>query len=171
MKWLVAGCALVALGGSPVLAGPCSQQIDALQRILSSHDAGSGPVQGGQEKDASRQVSEAGSSTRATTEAARSPAEVRTTAAGNGSDRTGPTGAIGQAAGGSATSPQDVRLQQQGQPTQAEAARNGTPSAARGEDRLQKVTAHLDRARSLDQRNDSACMGALDAAKQNMAAE
>ena len=171
MKWLFAGCAVVALSAGPALAGPCSQQIADLQRTLSSKDAGSGPVQAGQEKDASRQVSEAGSSTRATNEASNSPAEVRTTNGDQKSGHTGPTPGMNSATAGSAASAQDVRLQQQGQPTQAEAARNGTPSHASGEDRIQKVTADLDRARNLDAKNDRACMGALDAAKQAMATD
>jgi hypothetical protein len=68
---------------------------------------------------------------------------------------------MGRATGGYAASAQDVRLQQQGQPTQAEAAQNGTPAAAMGEDKQQKVAADLDRARSLDGKNDSGCMGAV----------
>jgi hypothetical protein len=171
MKWLFAGCAIVALGGGPAMAGPCSQQIAALQHTLSTKDAGSGPVQAGQEKNASRQISEAGSSTRSTDEASHSPAEVRTTGRNQGSQHTGPTATMSNATAGSAASPQDVRLQQQGKPTQAEAARNGTPADAKGEDRMQKLAADLDRARSLDQKNDGACMGALDAAKQDMATD
>ncbi len=75
---------------------------------------------------------------------------------------------MGRATGGSAASAQDVRLQQQGQPTQAEAAQNGTLAAAVGEDKLQKVAADLDRARSLDGKNDSGCMGAVNDARQSM---
>jgi hypothetical protein len=88
-----------------------------------------------------------------------------------GSDRVGPTDAMGRAAAGSAASAQDVRLQQQGQPTQAEAAHNGTPAAAAGEDKPQKVATELDRARSLDRKNDSGCMAAVDDARKAMAAE
>jgi hypothetical protein len=75
-----------------------------------------------------------------------------------------------QATAGSAVSVQDARLQQQGQPTQAEAARSGTPAAAVNEDKLPKVTAALDRARVLDGKNDSACMGAVDEARKAMGA-
>jgi hypothetical protein len=120
---------------------------------------------------ASSQISEAGSSVRSTSEASRSAAEVRATGQGNGSERVGPTAALGRATGGSAASAQDVRLQQQGQPTQAEAAQNGTPAAAVGEDKLQKVAADLDRARSLDGQNDSGCMGAVNDARKDMATD
>ena len=171
MKWLLAGCAVVALSGGAASAGPCAQQIAAFAADFSSQDAGSGPVQVDQEKDVSRQVSVAGSSTRTTSEASRSPAEVRMSDQGRGADQAGPTGTMSRATGGSAASAQDVRLQQQGRPTQAEAVRNGTPDAARGDDRLQKVAADLDRARSLDQKNDGSCMSAIDAAKRDMAAD
>ena len=170
MKLLLAGCAAVALSSGAAFAGPCSQQIAALQRDLSSQDAGAGPVHMTSTGGTSRQVSEAGSSVRTTPEASRSAAEVRSSGQGSGSDRVGPTGAMGQATAGSAASVQDARLQQQGQPTQAEAARNGAPAAAASEDKLQKVTAALDRARVLDRKNDSACMGAVGDARKAMGA-
>jgi hypothetical protein len=52
-----------------------------------------------------------------------------------------------------------------GQPTQAEAAQHGAPVASVGEDKLQKVAADLDRARSLDGKSDSGCMGAVNDAR------
>ena len=171
MKWLLAGCAVVALSSGTAFAGPCSEQIAALQQSLSSRDAGAGPVQMKAGSGASSQVSEAGSSVRNTAEASRTAAEIRGTGKGSGSDRVGPTDAMGRATGGSAASAQDVRLQQQGQPTQAEAAQNGTPAAAVGEDKLQKVAADLDRARSLDGKNDSGCMGAVNDAKKDMSTD
>ncbi|MEO8716217.1 MAG: hypothetical protein ABI369_14515 [Acetobacteraceae bacterium] len=171
MKWLLATCGLLALSTGTAFSGPCSQQIDALQQTLSSRDAGAGPVLSSSTSGASREISEAGSSVRGTPEASRSAAEVRGLSQGTGSDRIGPTGAVGAATGGSAASSQDVRLQQQGQPTQAEAARNGTPALASGADKLQKVSAALDRARDFDRKNDSACVGALSEAKQAMTAD
>jgi hypothetical protein len=171
MKWVLAGCAAVALSSGAAFAGPCSQQITTLQQNLSSRDAGAGPVKAAPESVTNSQVSEAGNSTRNTSEASRSPAEVRAKGQTSGSDRTGPTGAMGQATGGSAASSQDVRLQQQGQPTQAQAARNGTPAAAAGQDRLQKVAADLDRARSLDGKNDSGCTAAVNDARKALASD
>lgn len=170
MKLLLVGCAAVALTSGTAFAGPCSQQIAALQQNLSSRDAGAGPVQTSPTGGVSREISEAGSSVRTTPEASSSAAEVRSSGQGSGSDRVGPTGAVGQATAGSAASTQDARLQQQGQPTQAEAAGNGTPAAAANEDKLRKITAALDRARVLDGKNDSACMGAVDAARRAMGA-
>lgn len=170
MKLLLAGCAALALSGGAAFAGPCSQQIAALQQNLSSRDAGAGPVQTNALGGTSRQISEAGSSVRSTPEASRSAAEMRTSGQGSGSDRVGPTGAMNQATGGSAASTQDARLQQQGQPTQAEAARNGTPAATAKENGLQRATAALGRARVLDGKNDSACMGAVGEARKAMGA-
>ena len=170
MKWHLAGYAAIALSSGAAFAGPCSEQITELQQSLSSRDAGAGPVQMKAGSGTSSQISEAGSSVRTTSEASRSAAEVRA-GQGSGSDRIGPTDAMGRATGGSAASAQDVRLQQQGQPTQAEAAQNGTPAAAMGEDKLQKVAADLDRARSLDGKNDSGCVGAVNDARKHMATD
>jgi len=41
-------------------------------------------------------------------------------------------------------------MRKQGRPTQAQAAQNATSTTAAGEDKLQKVTAALDRERELD---------------------
>jgi hypothetical protein len=51
------------------------------------------------------------------------------------------------------------------------AAQNGTPAAAVGEDKLQKVAADLDRERSLDGKSDSGCMGAVNDARKDMATD
>jgi hypothetical protein len=172
MKWLLTGCAVVALSGGAAFAGPCAQQITALQKSLSSRDAGAGPTRTQADNGPSSQISEAGTSVRGTSEASRGAAEVRAKGGqGGGSERVGPTETMGQATGGSAASAQDVRLQQQGRPTQAEAARNGAPTGARAEDRLQKVTADLDRARRLDAKNDSACTAAVEDARKDMATD
>ena len=77
MKWLLAGCASVVLASGAAFAGPCSDQIAALQQTLSSRDAGAGPVQMKAGGGTSSEVSEAGSSVRSTSEASRSAAEVR----------------------------------------------------------------------------------------------
>jgi hypothetical protein len=142
-----------------------------LQQSLSNRDAGSGPVRTTPGSGSSAQVSEAGSSSRSTSEASRSAAEVRTSEQGSGPVRVGPTDTMGRATAGSAASVADVRLQQQGRPTQAEAAQSGTPAAAVGDDRLQTVAADLDRARGLDRNNDSGCMSAVNDAKKGMAAD
>ena len=168
MKRFIFACTAIALGGGPALGGPCSSQIADLEQHLSSRDAGAGPVLGTTSgTGAQNQISEAGSSTRSTTEASHIASEVHA-GDSSGSNRIGPTGAVGAATAGAAASPQDVRLQQQGRPTQAEAATNATPATAAGEDKLQKVMADLDRARELDGKNDSTCMSAISDARKVM---
>ncbi len=166
MKRLLWTCAVLALGGGQALAGPCTSQITALEQHLSSRDAGAGPVIGsGTGSNAEKEASKAGTATRSTTEASRTAAEVRANGSGGGTQKVGPTGTMGQATAGAAASPQDVRLQQQGKPTQAQAGLSQTPAAARGEDKMQQVTANLDRARKLDGSNDAACMSAISDAR------
>jgi hypothetical protein len=168
MKRFISACAAIALSGGQALAGPCTSEIAAFEQHLSSRDAGAGPVLGTpSERGPQNQISEAGSSTRSTTEASRMPTEVRT-GDSNGSNRVGPMSAMSEATAGGAASPQDVRLQQQGKPTQAQAAKNATAATASDEDKLQKVTADLNRARELDGKNDSACMSAISDARKDM---
>jgi hypothetical protein len=169
MNRLLSGaCVAIALTGSQAFAGPCTRQIAEFEQHLSSRDAGAGPVLGTpSERGPQNQISEAGSSTRSTTEASHMATEVRTGDSG-GSNKAGPTSAMSEAAAGTAGSPQDVRLQQQGKPTQAQAAANATPASASGQDKLQRVTADLDRARELDRQNDNACMGAISEARREM---
>ena len=168
MKTIISACAAVLVSGGQVLAGPCASQIAAFEQHLSSRDAGAGPILGSQSgTGAANQISEAGGTTR-TTEASRMAAEVRTGEDSKGSKGMGPTGATGEATAGAAASPQDVRLQQEGKPTQAQAAKNAAPAAAAGEGRLQKIMADLDRARQLDGKNDTACMSAISEARKDM---
>jgi hypothetical protein len=165
----ISACAAIVLSGGQTLAGPCTSEIAALEQHLSSRDAGAGPVLGTTSgTGAENQISEAGSSTRSTTEASHITNEVRTGGDSNDSKRVGPTGAVGEATAGAAASPQDVRLQQQGQPTQAQAAKNATSATPSGEDKLQKVMADLNRARELEGKNDNACMSAIADARKEM---
>ena len=169
MKGFIFACTAIALGSGQALAGPCSGQIADFEQHLSGRDAGAGPVLGTTSGTGiQNQISEAGSSTRSTTEASHIASEIRAGEDSRGLNRIGPTGAVGAATAGAAASPQDVRLQQQGRPTQAEAATNATPATAAGEDKLQKVMADLDRARELDGKNDSTCMSAISDARKVM---
>ena len=88
---LVAGAAFgLVLGAGAASAGPCSTEIDTLQKQLSNSDAGMGPTGTGQ-------VAETG-------------------------NLHPPTDTMNQATEGKAASPGDVTAQNQGQPTDAEAA-------------------------------------------------
>ena len=141
--------ALLAWAAAPgaAMAGPCTQQIATLAKAL-SHDASLGPTTTG---------ALSGSAPGSIPKNAPTP---KTPAA--------PTATPGKKAGGAAatkevsaasaqiaTSPQDVRLQQKGEPTVAE---GGNPAAA---EPMAKAKSELQKARRLDEANNSACKGAV----------
>ena len=72
---------------------------------------------------------------------------------------------MNQATSQTATSAQDVRRQQQNQPTAAQST-----SAASGEDRTAKMQAAMERARRLDGENSADCKGAVSEAQKLAAA-
>lgn len=133
---LVAGTALgLVLAAGAASAGPCSTEIDTLQKQLSSTDAGMGPTGTGE-------VVETG-------------------------NLHPPTETMNQATEGKATSSEDVASQNQGEPTDSEAAQAGEygTSAAPIE-----AEASLERARQFDQAGDeAACMDAIEEAKSHLA--
>jgi hypothetical protein len=176
---LLASSILFAFGLSPSWAGPCTEQIAELQKTMSSMDAGSGPTM------------RAGSAQNPTTTSSTTPAAAGQSAAGAaGSSATVPnvsadpsrtlrageapktdaTVAMNTASQGVATSAQDVRSQQQGQPTSSQIAQ-GSAQPAGGtqpqEDKMMQASTALDWARAADQRGDNtACTQALAEAKQ-----
>ena len=129
---LVAGTAFgLVLAAGAASAGPCSTEIDTLQKQLSSTDAGMGPTGTGE-------VAETG-------------------------NLHPPTDTMNQATEGKAASSEDVANQNQGQPTDTEAAQSGEygTSAAPVE-----AEASLERARQFDQAGDeAACMEEINNAK------
>lgn len=132
-----AGLALAAAAAS---AGPCTTEIETLQKQLSSSDAGMGPTGTG------------------------APAATGTTA------ETGklhpPTEAMNQATDGKATSSDDVLSQNQGAPTDAEASAAGEFGTAAGS---AEAIESLERARQLDQTGDeAACMNEVGKAKSQL---
>ena len=88
----------LAMWAMPAIAGPCTDQINAMAKTLSPKDAGSGPTSG---------MTSSGTET----PKAEHP----------------PTNRMNQAAGQSVESPQDVQRQTQGQPTAAEQAQGTRP--------------------------------------------
>ena len=90
--FLLGSCAVLALGIGTAQAGPCSEQIDNMTKVLASKDAGSGPTSG------------AGSASTTASPAGQHP----------------PTTAMSQQTQGIATSPEDVRRQTAGQPPAAQ---------------------------------------------------
>ena len=176
---LLASSVLFAFGLGPSWAGPCTEQIAELQKTMSSMDAGSGPTM------------RAGAAQNPTTTASTTPAAAGQSAAGAaGSSATVPnvsadpsrtlrageapktdaTVAMNTASQGVATSAQDVRSQQQGQPTSAQIAQGSAQSAGGTQsqvDKMMQANAALDRARAADQKGDNAgCTQALGEAKQ-----
>jgi hypothetical protein len=91
--------ALLGMSMSAAQAGPCTTEIDNLTKTMASKDAGQGPTSG------------AGTSTLAGTSAGQHP----------------PTEAMSKQTQGVATSSQDVRLQNAGQPTAAQKGAKETP--------------------------------------------
>jgi hypothetical protein len=131
-----AGLVLAAAAAS---AGTCTTEIETLQKKLSSSDAGMGP---------------AGNS-------------VGGNGVGGTIAETGklqpPTGAMNEATQGKAASPNDVLSQNQGAPTDAEAATAGQFGTAAG---IAQASEALQRARQLDQAGDeTACMNEIGTAK------
>jgi hypothetical protein len=140
-------------------AGPCTDQISRLRKIVDSSDAGSGPTM------------RTGSTTGATTgstqpQAGGSQAAVSATPrqvprAGEVPD-TNATTAMNTVTQDKATSSQDVRSQIQGQATSSQVASGAMPSP----DQARRVEAALARAQSADQSADaSGCTSAVNEAK------
>jgi hypothetical protein len=126
---LVLGTAVgMVVAAGVASAGPCTAEIDNLQKQLSSSDAGMGPTGTGQ-------VAETG-------------------------NLHPPTDTMNEAVEGKATSSEDVASQNQGEPTDADAAQSGTSAAPIEAEGL------LERARQLDQAGDeAACMDEINKAK------
>ncbi|GAA0577978.1 hypothetical protein GCM10009416_15670 [Craurococcus roseus] len=184
---LAAAGACLAAGAawtpSVASAGPCSNDIAELARTLSASPAlGGTPTTGTLSGAGPNNAPAAGGGAAAATSPDR-------TAGTSGSGRQGGTAGtreLNAAVGNQvATSPEDVRRQQQGQPTtaaQAEAGQRaqsdrervevvpgapGGPSAGGG-DRMERAKAELETARTLDQRDDGSCRDAINRVRQAM---
>ena len=167
--------AAFAPGGAS--AGPCSNEIAELSRILSASPAlGGTPTTGalsGAMPGASPSPGGGGG-----TSTPPSPDRTAGTSADNRQGGTAGTRELNAAVGNQiATSPEDVRRQQQGLPTAAAQAEMGqraqsdqrrvevvpgAPGAAPAPDeRMERAKADLETARTLDQRDDGACRDAI----------
>ena len=133
---VIAG-ALLAVPMSTAMAGPCTAEIDNVNKLMVARDAGAGPTTG------------AGGA------AGAQPTEPRA--------QHPPTAIIGKETQGEATSPQDVQSQNRGGPTAAEQAQGARRPAA---DALASAQAALEEARSLDRAGkETECMDAIGRAK------
>jgi hypothetical protein len=146
---------LFALGAllSPGLAvaGPCSEQIAELSRLTSG---GASPATTGG-------ITNPGAATvgGAAGMAAAKPGEASDTGTGKQSaDQRSGTREMSAVAGQIATSPEDVRRQQEGRPTVAQAADQAAT-------RLPAAKAKLDQARLLDEKGQAGCMGLVNEAR------
>jgi hypothetical protein len=145
---LIAGSACLLLAGGQAYAGQCTQEIGALEKALSSKDAGMGPTDTGM----------AESSGDAQTAEVPTAGELPETEA---------TPAMNEATQGKATSPEDVQRQNTGEPTAAEAAQAEQTAPAAGSQ--SEVTDPLQRARELDKAGkEEECLAAVSEAKQNI---
>jgi hypothetical protein len=133
---VIAG-ALLAVPMSTATAGPCAAEIENVNKLMATRDAGAGPTTG------------AGGT------ASAQPA--------NPGAQHPPTAIIGQQTQGGATSPQDVQSQSRGGPPAAEQAQGARRPAAEA---LASAQAALEEARSLDRAGkDAECMDAIGRAK------
>jgi hypothetical protein len=185
MRIAVAGACFAfaaALAPAGASAGPCSNEIAELSRILSASPALSGSpttgaLAGGMPGNAPSPAGNGGGS------ATPSPDRTAGTTADNRQGGTVGTRELNAAVGNQiATSPEDVRRQQQGQPTAAAAAEMGqraqsdrqrvevvpgAPGAAPGTDeRMARAKADLETARALDGRDDGSCRDAITRVRQ-----
>jgi hypothetical protein len=130
---LVMGTAAgVMLAAASASAGPCATEIDALQKQLSSTDAGMGPTGSG-------------------------------TVAETGQQLHPPTATMNEATEGKAASSEDVTSQNQGKPTDSQAAQTGEYGSSGAP---VDAEASLERARQFDKAGDeAACMKEINKAK------
>ena len=163
MAGLSAFCVGVVAMPMGAVAGPCSDQIAELGRKLSQSPS-LGPVTTGALPGSNP------NNAPGTSPAAGASADNRV-------GGTAGTKEVNAAVGNTiATSSQDVRRQQEGLPTAAAVAAAGsgksvetTPGQASGagpNDRMSEAKAELEKARMMDQKDDGACRGAIDRARQ-----
>lgn len=143
------------LAAGPAAAGLCTAEIENLEKTLSTADAGMGPTGMGTDAGAGAVTGVAPSTTPGTT-----PGTIPGTTP---PQEHPPTETMNQAAQGKATSPEDVLQQNQGAPTDSDAAEAGQMSTAAG---IDDATDSLQQAKELDQKGDeAACMEQIAKAK------
>lgn len=184
---LVASSVLFVLGLSPSWAGPCTDQIAEVQKTMSSMDAGSGPTMGASPQNpgptstaaatpgtSAASPAGAGQSTGGAPGSSATVPNVSSNPAGTQrageAPKTDATVAMNTASQNRATSAQDVRSQQQGQPTSSQIAQGSAQPGGGTQpqsDKMMQASAALDRARAADQQgNSGACTQAINEAKQ-----
>ena len=156
---LLASSALIVLGTGMASAGPCSDQIAELSRVTT----------GGAAATTTGAISPAAGAP-AGNVAGVGPAGTKpgeSSEAGTGkqtADQRSGTKEMSAVAGQIATSPEDVRRQQEGRPTASQAADQAS-------DRLPMAKAKLEQARVLDDQGKPECMALVNEARQAMEAK
>jgi hypothetical protein len=170
--FLLASGVLVSPGVGVALAGPCSDQIAELSRLTSG---GGAPATTGATSGApsgSGAISNPGATTVGGAGAAGAaaapgmkPGEASEAGTGKQSaDQRSGTREMSAVAGQIATSPEDVRRQQEGRPTTAQAADQAS-------ERLPLAKAKLEQARLLDEQGNAGCMNLVNEARAAMEAK
>jgi hypothetical protein len=167
---LAGGTAAVCLGfvlvAGPAAAGPCTAKIAELEKQMSSPSGKEAGTMAGnapgaiQEKAPAPQTGTPNGAAEPAGSTAMKGKSVGTTMAGNAPNSMGKPV---DPANGRATSPQDVRLQTAGEPTTAQ---GGNPKAL--DTHMSQAKAALDKAKSLDAKNDASCGSAVDQARDLM---
>ena len=147
----------VLVSPSMALAGPCSDQIAELSRVTSG---GASPMTTGATSNPAASIPGAATVGGSSTAAAGSkPGEAADAGTGKQSaDQRSGTREMSAVAGQVATSPDDVRRQQEGRPTASQ-------SADQASQRLPMAKAKLDQARVLDEQNNAGCMALVNEAR------
>ena len=142
-KTSFAALGTVTLLCSTALAGPCADRIAQMEKAQSATDAGSGPT-----KPATGASGDVAAAPSAAAPAGQAPG-------------TGGTAAMSAAVGNKATSPADVRAQQQGQASASQGATSSGMQNASGE-----FSRAMRDAKTADQKGDvAACNRSLDEAQ------
>jgi len=161
-------CLAMLAATNPAKAGPCSDAIAELGRKMAQSPA-LGPVTTGTLTGSNPGSAPIG----VTTGSAAAPSTAGTSADTRIGGTAG-TKEMNAAAGTIATSPQDVRRQQEGLPTAAAVAGSGKSvemapvqgGTAMPNDKMSMAKMELERARMLDQKDDGSCSGAVDKARE-----
>jgi len=162
---LLASSVLIAPGIA--LAGPCSDQIAELSRVTSGGASPSttGATTSPAVNPGGTTVSNAGSTAGSAGASAAKPGESSDPGTGKQTaDQRSGTREMSAVAGQIATSPEDVRRQQAGQPTASQAADQASQ-------RLPMAKAKLDQARALDEQGNAGCMALVNEARAAMEAK
>jgi hypothetical protein len=135
---IIGSAVLLLMSIAPANAGPCTDAINSLTKVLASRDAGSGPTVGA------------------------APSQGTPKSQAGSTQQHPPTAIISKETEGRAASPQDVQRQTAGQPTAAEKPQQPAAGTAQ-----QSASEALNRARMFDQQgNETECMAAVQQAKQ-----